>query len=144
MKILSRILALGATLFALNASALDYITTTLNGGTNNVAASTTNSYTTHAVFTAAYSSDIALQPIFKLTGSGTSAVVFVFDISLDGSNWYSSAFTISVTAAGTSTVTKTASQSLGSQPYVRLSSIQNPNASAITNLSLVATMKRGL
>lgn len=143
MKLIQKLALLGSLAFGLNAGAFDFVTCSLNGGTNVVAASSTNS-PSGVTFTAAYSSDIALQPSFKLTGAGSSAVVFVFDTSLDGTTWYPAAFNISITANGTTPVSKVATQALGSTPYIKLSSIQNPNASIITNLALVATMKRGL
>lgn len=118
-------------------------TTTLNGGTNNVAASTTNSVTA-PVIAATRASDVALQATFKLTGSGTSAVVFVFDESIDNSNWESASRTLSVTAAGTSTVSNVGNYTLGGAGYLRLSSVQNPNAAAITNLVLKYSLKPGI
>lgn len=143
MKILKQLAIVGALILGIQAQGFDFLTSSLSGGTNAVAAASTNSVTAPA-FTAVYSSDIALQPSFKLQGAGTSAVVFKFDTSLDGTVWYANAFTISITPAGTAQVSKVATQTLGSIPYVRLSTIENPNATAITNLMLNASMKRGL
>jgi hypothetical protein len=143
VNILKQIVIVVALFLGIQAHGFDFLTSSLNGGTNAVAAASTNSVTT-PTFTVAYSSDIALQPSFKLQGSGTSAVVFKFDTSLDGTVWQAASFNISITPAGTALVTKVVSTAIGSTPYVRLSSIENPNATAITNLMLNATMKRGL
>lgn len=118
-------------------------TTSLNGGTANVAASTTNSVTV-PVLTVAKASNVAIQAAFKLTGAGTSAVVFNFDESIDGSNWKTSSRTLSVTPAGTSTVVNLGNYTLGGAAFLRLSSVQNPNSAAITNLVLNYAYKTGL
>lgn len=145
MKTLYRILTLAAALLALPALGLDTISSSLNGGTANVAASTTNSYTTQAVFAPVYSSDIGLAVSFVGSAASVSnAVTLVFDTSLDNSKWNNAYFTVAVTPSGTSEVVKNVTQALGSIPYVRLSAIRNPNAGYLTNILLKATMKRGL
>lgn len=145
MKTIYRILSLAAALLALPALGFDTINSSLNGGTANVPANTTNSYTTQAVFVPAYSSDVALAVSFVGSAAAVSnAVTLVFDTSLDNSKWNSAYFTIAVTPNGTSEVTKTVTQALGSIPYVRLSAIRNPNGGFLTNVLLKAVMKRGL
>lgn len=82
---------------------------------------------------------------FALTGAGSSTVVFKFDASLDGANWEPAAYSVSAAANGTTAVVKNANFDLGSLPYVRLSSIENPNASsAVTNLVIRYGNKRGI
>lgn len=145
MKIFKLALSLAAALLALPALGFDTVSSSLNGGTANVAASTTNSYTTQSVFAPVYSSDIALAVSFVGSAASVSnAVTLVFDTSLDNSKWSPAYFTISVTPTGTSEVTKNITQALGSIPYVRLSAIRNPNAGFLTNVLIKATMKRGL
>lgn len=114
--------------------------TTLNGGTNNIAAATTNTY--NSVITLTKYDEVALQPIFQLTGAGTSAVVFRFSKSVDGTNFIADASrTISVTAAGTTVVSGISNQLVGAVGYLRLDTIENPNASAVTNLTFPAVPK---
>jgi hypothetical protein len=114
--------------------------TAIPGGTNNVPAATTNS--TAIIIPVTRSTDVALQPSFKLTGSGTSAVVFKFDESLDAATWKPAVISVSVTASGTSTVMALSSSTIDAVGYLRLSSIENPNATAVTNLVLKYATKR--
>ena len=137
--IMKHIIALAGLAFAsLSASAQSYNLNYLLGGTANIAATSTNTTMSATNNTTAYFTKTpiygALQPTFKLTGSGTSACVFTFDSSVDGNTWAAGTFTISVTAAGTTTVANVSNQTLGGIGYVRLAGITNPNASAITNL----------
>lgn len=122
---------------------LDIQTTTLNGGTNNIAATTTNSTMAIAI-TPVRSSYVAIQPSFKLDGAGTTAVTFEFDESIDGSTWNASKHTLVVTPAGTSTVTAATNITVGAVGFLRLQIVRNPNASAITNLTLKWSQKPGL
>ncbi len=145
MKTIYRILTFAAALLALPAFSFDTLTSTLNGGTANVTANTTNSYTTQAFFAPVYSSDIALAVSFVGSAAAVSnAVTLVFDTSLDNLEWNTAYFTLAVTPNGTSKVTRNVTQALGSIPYVRLSAIRNPNAGFLTNILLKATTKRGL
>lgn len=108
------------------------------GGTNNCTATTTNTtFTTSqptAAFTVPPQTDLPIQIVFKLTGSGTSACVFKFDESADNVNWKANAYSVTVTANGTSTVNNTGNFNIKGMPFLRLQTIENPNASAITNL----------
>lgn len=82
---------------------------------------------------------------YKLTAAGSGTVVFRFDSSLDGANWETGAFSISLPANGTAAVTKHGVFDLGPIPYVRLSSVENPNTSAaVTNVVLRYGYKRGI
>lgn len=145
MKRLFKIIAaLGAALTFVAAHAqLSVQTTSLNGGTANVAASTTNSVTV-PIITVAKANNAAIQASFKLAGSGTSAVVFTFDESVDASVWKSASTTLSVTANGTNSVNNILKLATEGSGYYRLSSVANPNASAITNLVLKYSYKAGL
>jgi hypothetical protein len=114
------------------------------GGTLNIAATSTNttmSATNGMVVGIRSLNYSAFQPTFALTGSGTSACVFTFDTSIDGSVWSAGAFTISVTANGTNKVATVSNQTTGSIPYVRLAGVTNPNSTAITNLYVAVTSK---
>lgn len=109
--------------------------------TNWVAVTTTNTSIGSAVIDASRVKDVALQITCKLQGSGTTAIPFVVQRSVDGSNW-ADAFTISITPAGTATKTVLTNINTQAIPYWRIYSIQNDNASAITNLVAVYTLKR--
>jgi hypothetical protein len=91
----------------------------------------TNS-TVRATIPATRSANIALQVSIALAGAGTSAVVCRFDESVDGSNWEASAHSVSVTANGTNTVTTVANVAVNAIGFLRLSSIENPNAEDVT------------
>lgn len=119
------------------------ITTTLNGGTNSVAASTTTS-TTAPVLSFTRSTYGAVQATCKLDGAGTTAVVFTFDESIDGSRWVPSTRTLSVTPAGTTQVSAIQNYTIGASGYLRLKSINNPNASNLTNVVLNYSYKPGI
>jgi hypothetical protein len=107
--------------------------------TNIVAAATTNS-TIRGTIYAGRGLDVAIQPIFQLDGTGTSAVVFNFDESLDNVNWATNTRSISVTASGTNVVTSLSDFTIASG-FLRLSSVQNPNAQNITNLVIKTSQK---
>lgn len=117
----------------------------IGGSTLNISATSTNTTmaaTNLAVIEATRALDIAIQPSFKLTGSGTSPVVLKFDTSIDNSNWTVASQSITITAAGTATVSKAQNFTLGAVTYMRLSQVENPNASAITNLTIRYVQKR--
>lgn len=121
----------------------DIRVTSLNGGTNNLAATSTNS-SVGVLIEATRSANVVFQPIFKLDGAGTTAVTFVLDQSADNANWISGTHSITVTPAGTSTVSVSTNISVGAVGFLRLNQIRNPNASAITNLTFKYATKRGL
>lgn len=116
--------------------------TSLNGGTANVAATTTNSVTT-PLFTVKRAQNVAIQSTFKLTGAGTSSVVFTLDSSVDASNWVTGTHSLSVTPSGTSVVSGILKIDTGGVGYFRLSAIANPNSAAVTNLVMKYSFKPG-
>lgn len=107
----------------------------LNGGTNNIAGASTNTY--------AY--PIALTRYDKVTFGATFApvstavanVTFYFDTSIDGTNWSTNAFVWPVSGAGytagqrVTVLTNISSESVG---WYRLGSVGNTNSGAVTNL----------
>lgn len=112
-----------------------------------VAAASTNTTYASSNWTASAisGSKMGVGVTFKLTGSGSSTVVLKFDASLDGATWETAAYSVSAAANGTTAVVKNANFDLGALPYVRLSSIENPNASsAVTNLVIRYGNKRGI
>ncbi|KAB2673890.1 MAG: hypothetical protein DVB31_02925 [Verrucomicrobia bacterium] len=100
--------------------------------TNAIPATTTNSVTATAI-DATRAEDVGLQISFKLTGSGTSTVVFTLSGSLDNST-YATLGTVSLAANGTNTVTYVGNYAVGPIPYLKLTQIANPNANGITDL----------
>ena len=74
-------------------------------------------------------------------GAGTTAVTFDVDWSGDATNWVTGYGRISVTPAGTATVTGIWSTNVGPVGYIRIANVGNPNASAITNLNLKVIVK---
>lgn len=143
-QVILGILALVALFFTLPAAAQVVGPNTLTVPAS-VAATTTN--TTYAssnwVGTATQSQKVTLGVKFQLTSTGTSAVVFKFDSSVDGVNWETATHSITGTAAGTTPVNKLGTFDLGGAPYFRLSSIENPNANAVTNISIRYSAKKG-
>lgn len=135
-KFLSIAVIAVAALFAAPASAQSYNVSSATITSNSVpitliAASATNS-TVRATIPATRSANLGLQVSITLAGSGTSAVVAKFDESLDGTNWESAAHTVSVTANGTNTVTTVSTIAVNAIGFLRLSSVENPNAQVAT------------
>ena len=125
-----------AGLFAVPAQAQSYnlrsaVILSNSVATTLIASEATNS-TVRSTIPATKGDNLSLQCTVTLAGAGTSAVVFKFDESVDGVSWESSAHTVSVTAAGTTPVTTVANVAVGSIGYLRLSSIENPNAQVLT------------
>lgn len=147
IKSLIALIALASVAFfaaTTEAQNLNYQTLGVPGGTLNIAATSTNTTMSATNGMVGYCRSLtytALQPTFKLTGTGTSACVFTFDTSVDGSVWNAGAFTISVTANGTNSVATVSNQTTGSIPYVRLAGVTNPNSNAITNLYVAIVAK---
>ena len=130
-KILPLLTLLG--LLAVTASAQQYqATTILNGGTNNVAAATTNSSVAQIIGLTRFDSAV-FEVNFKLTGAGTSAVVYKIDESADGTNWVTNTRSLSVTANGGTTVVGLTNFTVNSVGYLRWNVIEQPNANALTN-----------
>jgi hypothetical protein len=124
-----------------HAQQYDILATLYAGGTNNVAAATTNSTAAKVIGLAKYD-EVAIDVKFKLTGgTGTDSVVFKLDEGLDNSNWLANRRTISVAASGTNTVYFCTNMTVNSLGYLRLNVIENSNTNAITNLQIRAYVK---
>jgi hypothetical protein len=123
--------------FTLPANAQSYNLGYIGGSTANSPASTDNTtwYTTNsAVIAVTKASNVALQVEHKLNGAGTSAIIFRFAASADGTTWTDSYLLVTNTAAGTTLVSSTRDVSVGAIGFLRLTSINNANANAVTNL----------
>jgi hypothetical protein len=138
MKSIKNMLALIAFMaLAFTAHAQSYNQGSILGGTANSPASTDNTtyYTTNStVIPCTKATEIALQLEHKLQGAGTSAVVARFDESVDGITWTASTRLMTNTSAGTTLVSKTQTFTVGAVGYIRLASINNSSATAVTNL----------
>jgi hypothetical protein len=111
---------------------LSTATITSNSVTVTAIAATATNTTVRADIPATRADNLGIQVSVTLAGSGTSAVVCKFDESLDGTNWESAAHSVSVTAAGTSTVTTVSTIAVNAIGHLRLSSVENPNGEAAT------------
>ncbi len=107
--------------------------------TNAIPATTTNAVTA-TVIDASKDEDVALQISYKLSGTGTSTVVFTLAGSLDNST-YATVGTVSLAANGTNTVALVTNYAVGPIPYLKLTQVANPNANGITSLSVKAGTK---
>lgn len=126
------------------ASAQTFNLVSILGGTANSPASTDNTtfYTTNSTVMASKAVEMAIQVDFKLQGAGTSAVIFRFDESNDGISWTGSTRLMTNTAAGATLVSKVQTFTVGAVGFLRLASINNANATAVTNLVIKYGQKR--
>lgn len=115
----------------------------LSGGTNNVAAATTNTYS--SVVNCHLQENVGVALSFAATGTNTSTIVFRLKPSLDATTTdnVGTAFDISVAANGTNTVSVVTNLSVGAIGYLVHTKVENPNAtSAITNVTLSYSLKK--
>lgn len=154
MKSLRSLVAIGASLAALlagpSAPASDYkadeliITNGIDNTylTNTVAAASTNSSLAVGI-SCKENNHLALSIRTKLAGSGSTAVNYLFTGTVDGTNYSSATYaTVSVTPNGTTAVQTITNLDVSGLAAIRLESIQNPNASALTNLQFNVGRKK--
>jgi hypothetical protein len=110
----------------------------------NCAATTTNTISSPVTIPVTRANNAGLGTSFKLGGSGTSAVVLKYDASVDNVAWETAAFSQTITANGTNTVYSVDNIATVGYGFIRLSSIENPNASLITELKIMVGQKPGL
>lgn len=140
-RLLALIVLVACTFLAAPKAHAQYDLNVVSLTTNAIPATTTNS-TIRGTIVATHAVDIAVQASFVLGGAGTTAVVLKFDESIDNVNWTAAAVSISITANGTSSVSKVSNFTIGGIGYLRLSSVENPNASAIASLAVKYAQKR--
>lgn len=146
MKNLKLILSLAAALFigveAKAQQGVD-IQTPINGGTNNISATTTNTAAGNT-FAVTKSSVLTLQLYGKLTSTGSSAVTVFLDSSSDNSTWVTNTHVVTFTANGTTVASGITNCTIGALPFFRVGERRNPNANAVTNLTLKVVSKPGI
>lgn len=150
-KILLTALAV-VTLGCLTASAQTTTRTigTFTGGTNFVAATTTNTLAA-SINTAGVNVEsggyVSISTQFVCTGANSGNAVFTYiptDSSTNGSTVAAEAITITVACNGTTQVNSVTNVFVGGTPTLLLKSVGNTGASAITNLQLRANFKRNI
>ena len=111
-----------------------------NGGTNVIAASSTNSFTdTIAV---SEFDNVGIQVTCMPVTTSTGTVLFNFALSLDSTSYKTvPSQVLTVTLAGTNTVTKVNNFSIPSAGTLRLASVANANAIVMTNVIVKIRMK---
>lgn len=125
-------------LLTLSASGLGWNDAIVNGGTNNVPASTTNTYSlSTSEFGLPLWTNAQVEISACLTGAGTVTDSCTFDLSLDNVNWFSSFFSVPFTTAGTNPVTLITNLNIGACPFLRTGQIGNTSAGqALTNIAV--------
>jgi hypothetical protein len=118
----------------------------LNGGTNNVAAKATNYYTgSDYVMSLSGHRLVSVQPVFSMFSAGaTSNVVFLIDVSLDATNWFTNFYTLAIAGNGTTAAFALTNYDFGAIQYLRWGGVRNTNEVAATNLAVWVGFKPGL
>ena len=113
----------------------------LNGGTNVVAAATTNSPA--ITFAVSEYDTVGIQVTLAASTTNTTAVVFKFAKTLDSTNYETTpSLSVSVTPNGVTSVTKVDSLSVANVAGLKLVSIENENANGyVTNVSVKYRVK---
>jgi len=117
----------------------------LNGGTNNVAAASTNSYAASGVYGTSRMLSISITAQFA-GGGGTNSgtLVALFDRSTDGSHWQSNSASATLTLSGTAQATAITTFDMGGVTVYRLASVANTNLwLSVTNLAILGGYKPG-
>lgn len=149
-SILTIVALLGLIATAANAQVSTKYVGTITGGTNNIAATTTNTYDASisaAGFTVDKAGYISIGTQFKATGANSGNLMLTFvptDSSTNGSTIAAEAITITIPANGTTQVNSVTNVFIGATPTVLLKTAGNTGASAITNLLIRVNYKTGI
>ena len=122
----------------LTARAQDY--QVLRSGTQTVTGGTSN---LQAVIKLKEAAQVSFQYSFKLTGAGTTGVLFSVDGSNDGQNWQSNITSWVRSGNGTTAVTGLTNFNFAATPFIRVL-IHNTNAATATNWQFSAVTKQGI
>ena len=116
-----------------------------NGGTNNISATATNTYTNLWWDASGYTTvGFAVNYNFTLAPVGvTPSVPFLIQRSIDNTNWESQGPLLVFTANGaTNNCTALTNFTVGGTPFYRIFAAQNTNSAAVTNLQISVSLKR--
>ena len=132
--ILAAYVGFGLSAFAQSAGV--YTLGGINGGTNVVAAATTNEPA--ATFAVSEYGTVGIQITLAASTTNTTAVVFNFAKSLDSTSYETTpSLSVSVTPNGVASVTKIASLAVPDVAVLKLVSIENSNANGyVTNVAV--------
>lgn len=127
---------------ALHAQSSFGVVTLLAGGTNNVAAATTNTYT--ITLDCRKLTEVGLTLQFKGRSTNASDIVFTFYRSADGTNYSTvNPHLVTLTADTTNTVTCVTNLTVGNIGWLKLTSIGNPSeGDQLTNVLVCYSVKR--
>ena len=145
-KFITLIAIAAATLAAVQVNAQyalsDPKTTDLNGGTNNVVGATTNTYA--IVVDIQKQSHTGFQVTAKYDGACTGTALLSFARTVDGTTYETTPGITLTTAAGNGTtlVTTFGVQQVDGIQKLKLVSIGNTNAAALTNITFKYLIKR--
>lgn len=117
----------------------------VNGGTNNVLASTTNTYNVTGVFGTSRMLSMSLSAAFN-GGGGTNSGTLVawFDYSADGTHWVSNAQSATLVLSGTGAATSiTSFDSYGVAAWRLATTVNTNNWLSITNTLVQCAYKPG-
>lgn len=141
--VLGAVLFVGA--FAANAqySMLKSITI-MAGGTNYVAAATTNNYSSASIVADVQKqSYTGITVAGKASGANTGTFVAYFAKSIDGVNYETTpSLTVTATMNGTAVVRKLAPTQVDGVASLKLIYLENTNATYITNITISYNVKR--
>jgi hypothetical protein len=143
MKSIKIAIAVGVALAAISLVPLAQADTgykSLLAGTETVPASASNNT---AVVIKTESAKVGLQWSFKLTGAGTSGVLFQSEVSLDNSTFATGPHSVWVAGNGTTAVTGITNFDFGPYPFVRFK-IHNTNSVVVTNWAFKAWSVPGI
>lgn len=119
------------------------VSPTLNGGTNNILASTVRNVTN--VITTTRGRYVTLSATQAAVSAGaTSNTLFIIDRSIDSSNWELGAYTFFATVNGTTAQTTTTNIDVGAYGFLRQRVFQNTNTVPVTNVTFQWSVKTGL
>lgn len=110
------------------------VSTGLSGGTNNIAATATNTYTGVTFALPSNARTVSLEATAALQGAGTSAMTFAVSKSVSGIA-YVAVTNVVVTANGTNTVNAVVDIDPAGARFWKVTTGANLNATAATNVT---------
>jgi hypothetical protein len=119
------------------------LTTVMNGGTNNVAATATNTYGNQFRIDVPKAEYVDLYLSMALSGAGTSGVRFSLAQGADESTFETNnTYQFILLGNGTTPVNLVTNINVGAIPYLKLMNVGNSNAVAVTNITVSYGFKR--